>query len=450
MPTIAELIAQQRQAMASSVPPSVAANAAMVGNREQQRQAVDTSGSAMLQGMASRLAGNVANIPDVLANMAARGVNTAVSNLPDIAKDVITPYQQPASRDVRQLQTRAPLIDVPVIGQEFFPGPTGADLLGLVQRGGEVAGAIRTGDFNQFRPDASAQQQARTEAMQQQSPTSFWLGQIGGDVMTLMTARAPIASARGQSQLAAISAAKAAEKAGTPLALAPSVAAALKSATVNSKTTATLLNRAGRAVETGLEGFALAALNGQADPIETAAFAAGTQAAGSVLLSGMAGLLSGGPTKAGTKLAISAVAIGALMQIFKAATPAGDGSPVEVLSSLDAGFNKVALGLAAGVVSGAAGMGRVTNRFPVTALPQVADMITSMPRAATISVLTQILDDPAAEAVVSKISTDPGYFDPASLRRIERAFVDENVNISTTIEELMNNREFRQKFEALQ
>jgi len=446
MPTIAEMIAQQRQAASSSVPPSVAGNQAMVANREQQRQAVDTSGSAMMQGMASRLAGNVANIPDVLANIAARSVNNA-AQLPDFMNPAN--YQR-GGGDVRNFQQPETLIPVPTLGQETIPGPTGSDLLGLAQRGGELAGAIRTGDFSQFRPNAGAQQQARTEAMQQQSPTSFWLGQIGGDMMTMLTARAPIASARGNAQLAAISAAKAAEKGGTSIALAPSVAAALKSATVNSKSTATLMNRLGRVGETGLEGFTLAALNGQADPLETAAYAAGTQAAGSVLLGGMTGLLSGGPTKAGTKLAISAVAIGAMMQIFKAATPAGNESPVEVLSSLDAGFNKVALGLAAGVVSGAAGMGRVTNRFPVTALPQVADMITSMPRAATLSVLTQILEDPAAEAVVNKISTDPGYFDPASLRRIERAFVDEKVNISTTIEDLMNNREFRQKFEALQ
>ncbi len=446
MPTIAEMIAQQRQAASSSVPPSVAGNQAMVANREQQRQAVDTSGSAMMQGMASRLAGNVANIPDVLANIAARSVNNA-AQLPDFMNPAN--YQR-GGGDVRNFQQPETLIPVPTLGQETIPGPTGSDLLGLAQRGGELAGAIRTGDFSQFRPNAGAQQQARTEAMQQQSPTSFWLGQIGGDMMTMLTARAPIASARGNAQLAAISAAKAAEKGGTSIALAPSVAAALKSATVNSKSTATLMNRLGRVGETGLEGFTLAALNGQADPLETAAYAAGTQAAGSVLLGGMTGLLSGGPTKAGTKLAISAVAIGAMMQIFKAATPAGNESPVEVLSSLDAGFNKVALGLAAGVVSGAAGMGRVTNRFPVTALPQVADMITSMPRAATLSVLTQILEDPAAEAVVNKISTDPGYFDPASLRRIERAFVDEKVSLSTTIEDLMNNREFRQKFEALQ
>jgi hypothetical protein len=286
--------------------------------------------------------------------------------------------------------------------------------------------------------------------MQQQSPNAFWLGQIGGDMMTLMTVRAPIASASGRGQLAAVQAAKMAEKTGMPVALAPNVASALRNAAVNSGTTKTLLNRLGRAGETGMEGFVLAALNGQADPMETAAFAAGTQAAGSVLLGGMTGLLSGGPTRAGAKLAISAVAIGAMLEIFKAVTPAGEGSSVEVLKSLDSGFNKVALGLAGGIVSGAAGMGRVTNRFPVTALPQVADMITSLPRAATLSVLTNVLEDPAAEAVIKKISTDPTYFDAGSLRRIERAFVDERVNLSSTIEDLMNNREFRQKFEALQ
>jgi hypothetical protein len=418
----------------------------MVANREQQREFVDTSGSAMLQGMASRLTDSAANIPDVLANLAARSVNNA-AQVPDFMNPAS--YQQ-GGGDVRSFQQPQPLIPVPTLGQEFVPGPQGSDILGLAQRLGEGAAAVTTGNFNQFRPDAGAQQQARTDAMQQQSPNAFWLGQIGGDMMTLMTVRAPIASASGRGQLAAVQAAKMAEKTGMPVALAPNVASALKNAAMNSGTTKTLLNRLGRAGETGMEGFVLAALNGQADPMETAAFAAGTQAAGSVLLGGMTGLLSGGPTRAGAKLAISAVAIGAMLEIFKAVTPAGEGSSVEVLKSLDSGFNKVALGLAGGIVSGAAGMGRVTNRFPVTAFPQVADMITSLPRAATLSVLTNVLEDPAAEAVIKKISTDPTYFDAGSLRRIERAFLDERVNLSSTIEDLMNDREFRQKFEALQ
>lgn len=462
MPTIGELIR-------SNQPPAVTGNAAMVANRDQRREFINTSGSAFGQAFADRLAGNIANIPDVIGTLGAGAVNQVA----DITKRALTGdetligrrmqrgvQEMPAgfmgppesSSDVRDapIPQRAPLIAVPTLGQEFVGGPSSSDILGVVQRIGEGAAALRTGDFSQFRPDASAQQKARTEAMAQQSPVSTILGTISGDVFTLMTGRAPIASARGNAQLTATQAAKLAEKSGGPVALAPSVKAALQSVTTGSKTTATLLNRAGRVGEAGLEGFALAALNGNADPLETAAFAAGTQAAGSVFLGGMTGLLSGGPVKAGTKLAISAVAIGSMMQIFKAATPAGDGSVMELPESLKAGFDKVALGLAAGIVSGAAGMGRVTNRFPVTALPQVADMITSMPRAATISVITSMLEDPAAEAVVNKLSTDPNYFDPAALRRIERAFLDERVNLSSTIEDLMNNREFRQKFEALQ
>lgn len=467
MPTIGELLRQQQApsqqgltadrvqaVLAQSVPPSIAASDAMAGNRQQRRDFIDTSGSAFGQAFADRFAGNVANIPDVVANLGARTINQAAEPFQKVAafgKQMFSGDRPVPGTDVRSAPVSqiTPLIRVPTIGQEFVPGPTSSDILGGVQRLGEGAAALRTMNFGQFQPDASAQQQARTELMAQQSPVASILGTISGDVMTMMTARAPIASARGNAQLAAIQAAKLAEKGGTSIALAPTVSAALKSATVNSKATATLLNRVGRIGEAGLEGFTLAALNGQADPLETAAFAAGTQAAGSVLLGGMTGLLSGGPTRAGAKLAISAVAIASLMQIFKAATPAGDNNPTEVLTSLGTGFDKVALGLAAGVLSGAAGMGRVTNRFPVTALPQVADMISSMPRAATLSVLTSMLEDPAAEAVVNKISTDPLYFDPASRRRIERAFIDETVSLSGTIDDLMNNREFRQKFEAL-
>lgn len=466
MPTIGELLRQQqpqpgmnadrvRAVLAQSVPPSIAASEAMAGNRQQRRDFIDTSGSAFGQAFADRFAGNVANIPDVVANLGAGVVNQAAEPFQKVAafgKQMFSGDRPTPGTDVRTAPASqiTPLIRTPTLGQEFVPGPTSSDILGGVQRLGEGAAALRTMNFGQFQPDASAQQQARTELMAQQSPVASILGTISGDVMTMITARAPIAAARGSAQLNAIQAAKLAEKGGIPIALAPTVKSALQSATVNSKATATLLNRVGRIGEAGLEGFTLAALNGQADPLETAAFAAGTQAAGSVLLSGMTGLLSGGPTRAGAKLAISAVAIGAMMQIFKAATPAGDNNPTEVLSSLGTGFDKVALGLAAGVLSGAAGMGRVTNRFPVTALPQVADMISSMPRAATISIMTEILEDPAAEAVVTKLSTDPMYFDPSSMRRLERAFIDEKVSLSGTIDDLMNNREFRQKFEALQ
>jgi hypothetical protein len=421
----------------------VAGNQAMVANREQQREFVDTSGSAMLQGMASRLTDSAANIPDVLANLAARSVNNA-AQVPDFMNPAN--YQQ-GGGDVRNFQQQQPLIPVPTLGQEFVPGPQGSDILGLAQRLGEGAAAVTTGNFNQFRPDAGAQQQARTDAMQQQSPQSFWLGQIGGDIMTMMTARAPIASGRARShRLSELLAARASRKAPT-IAGAPNTMAVLKSVTNKSQNTRTLLNRAGRIGEAGLEGFTLAALNGQADPLETAAFAAGTQAAGSVMLTGMAGMTSGSLPKVGLNMAVTAVGIGALAQILKIAAPGGSNI---LMDSFETGFDKVALGLAAGVVAGGSGLGRVTNNFPVRAWSSAADILTSMPRAATLSILTEVLDDPAAEAVITKLSTDPMYFGPSSLRRMERAFVDEKVSLSTTIEDLMNDREFRQKFEALQ
>ena len=443
MPTIAELIAAQRQAAAASTPPSVAASSVMAANREQRRQAIDTSGSAFGQAFASRMASSVANIPDVIANIAARSVNNA-AQMPDFLNPAN--YQPPSSRDVRNVQPSDPMIPVPTLGQEFVPGPTGSDLLGLAQRGGEMAGAVATGDFNQFRPNASAQQQSRTQAMAEQSPVASILGSISGDIMTLMTMRAPIASSRGMANLNAAEAAKLAAQTKKSVALAPSVSGALRMATEGSSASRTLLNRMGRIAETGLEGFALSALNGQSSPVETAAFAAGTQAAGSMLLGTMKGLFSGDLTRVGIKLAGSAVAMGALTELARSGTMGVD----DPVGSLATGFDKVMLMLATGVVSGAAGMGRVTNKFPVTALPQVADMITSMPRAATLSVMTQMLEDPAAEAVVGKLSTDPAYFGPAAARRIERAFIDERVNLSTTIEELMQDRDFRQKFEALQ
>jgi hypothetical protein len=448
MATLEERLAAAKAAM-SMQPPSVSGSQAMSGNRDQQRQAVNTSGSAFGQAFANRMAGNVANIPDVLANIGARGVNAIVGNVPDIMQpDFYRSLQQDVQGQLPQdamPQPREPLIPVPAIGQEFVPGPTGSDLLGLVQRGGELAGAIRTGDFGRFQPNASEQQRLRTEAMAQQNPSATMLGNISGDMMTLMTARAPIAAARSQQNLA--SAMRFPLVGPKPsIELAPNVATALRQATANSKGLNTLMNRAGRAAETGLEGFTLAALNGQADPLETAAFAAGTQAAGSLLLSGMSGLLSGGPTRAGAKLAISAAAMGSIIQLFKSATPGGDDY---ILQSIESGFNKVALGLAAGVVAGGAGMGRVTKGFPVNALPNAADIITSLPRAATLSVITSMLNDPAAESVVNKISTNPTYFDSSALRRIERSFIDPEINLSTTIDDLMQNREFRQKFEAI-
>lgn len=442
MPTLEERMAAARAALNPQNVPSIAGNNAMIENRAQKAGGMQAFGHAA----ADRFLSNVANVPDLVANLGARSINNAVeSAVPDILRP--ESYQQ-GRGDILDapIPEKQPLIDVPPIGQDFVGGPTGDDLMGAVQRVGETAAAIKTGDFTQFQPDAAGQQRELSDSFAEHYPAATTLGTISGDVLTLIAGRAPMADARGKAQLMANIQAKVAGKSGRGIELAPSVSSALKAVTGQSKGARTLLNRAGRAAETGLEGFALAALNGEADPLETFGYAAGTQAAGSLLLSGMSGLLSGGPTKAGLKLAGSAAAIGAIAQTLKSGTPGGNDY---ILQSIETGFNKVALGMAAGIVSGAAGMGRVTKGFPVRALPGLADTITAMPRAATLSVLTEFMQDPAAQSVVTKLSTDPEYFDAASRRRLERAFINEDVSISSVIEDLMSNREFSKKFEAI-
>jgi len=438
MPTLEERIAAMKADLAKAVPPSIAADQQMQARQRQNATSMGAFGHAA----ANRYFGNIANIPDVVGNLAARSVNQAADAMPDFMRP--SSYAAPTG-DVRQFEQRNPMIPVPQVGQEFVPGPTASDLMGLAQRGGELAGAIRTGDFNQFRPDAAAQQQARTEAFAEQNPVATALGNISGDVLTLITGRQPIAAGRGRANLLADVMSKRAASTAKPIQVAPTVSAALKTVTSQSKGARTLLNRLGRAGETGLEGFTIAALNGQADPVETMAYAAGTQAAGSLLLSGMGGLFSGGVGKVGLKLGASAVAMGAITELLRSGT-FGTDDPV---GSLATGFDKVLLGLAAGTVSAAAGMGRVTKGFPVRAIPDFADVITSMPRAATLSVLTSIQEDPAAEAVVNKMASNPEYFSPAELRRLERPFKDANYSLSGVIDGLMKDREFQKKFEAI-
>lgn len=442
MPTLEERMAAARAKLSAGNVPSIAGNNAMIANRQQKATGVQAFG----QGAADRFLSNVANIPDFAANIAARGANEVAERA---QLDIMQPqnYHQ-GSGDVRDapIPKPQPMIDVPPIGQDFVPGPTGDDLMGAVQRVGEGAAALRTGNFSQFRPDAAGQQRELTDSLAQQFPVASSLGQISGDVLTLVTGRQPIAAARGRANLVSQNLAKAVEKSSRGVELAPTVMSALKNVTQGSSATRTLLNRAGRAAETGLEGFTLAALNGQADPMETFGYAAGTQAAGSLLLSSMSGLFSGGFEKAGVKLAVSAAAIGAMIQMFKSATPGGEDY---ILPSMEAGFDKVMLGIAAGTVSGLSGMGRVTKGFPVRAMPDAADVITSMQRGATLSIMTDVLKDPAAESVLQKLATDPEYFDAASRRRLERAFVNEDISLTGVIEDLMTNREFAKKYEAI-
>lgn len=392
----------------------------------------DYSGpQSFMQGAASRFMNNVANVPDLAANVGARAVNLATDPLRrDLNKVPGVEMNQP--------------FNPPQFGQDYVPGPTGPDLQGAVQRVGETAAAMRTGNFNQFSENPAQDQRELNQQMMEQNPGAFFLGNVSGDILTLITGRAPIAKGRAMSQLNNAQNVRRLSETSRDISMAPSVAEALKITFRDSPGLRTIANRAGRAAEAGLEGFALSALNGEADPVETMGYAAGLQAGGSLLLSGTSGLLSGSIERVGVKLGVAAFGIGALMQM--ANSTLRDGNDF-LLDSMESGFSKVMLGLVGGAVAGAAGTGRITQGFPVRIGPKFADAITSIPRAGTISLMTEAMGDPAINSVVRKLASDPNYFGETATRRLERAYL--NGNFKSEFESLMANQEFSKKFEAI-
>jgi hypothetical protein len=335
----------------------------------------------------------------------------------------------------------------PLIAPEMLDA---SDVFAGAQRLGEGAAALTTGNFSQFQPDAKNQQQIISESMARENPMATTVGRAVGDVATLATLRSPVARARSMAEISAAERAaqvraahQAAIEAGKikGFRFADSLPDALREATANSTGFGSLMNRTGRAAETGLEGAALAILQ-DGDPMEMAAYSAGGQAAGSLLLGGLSGMFSGKMGIAGN-LAVASIGVGTLVQLAKSAAPGGQD---RILESVESGFNKVMLGLATGALAGVAGAGR----FPVKSLPVLSDALTSLPRAATLSVLHDALNDTRAEKVINQFQSNPDYFGPSAARRLERAFRNPNISISGVIDDLMKTRAFREKYEALE
>lgn len=225
-----------------------------------------------------------------------------------------------------------PIFNPPALGQEYVPGPSGDDLMGAVQRVGETAGALRTGDFSQFGEDPAESQRLRQIQLAEENPSAALAATISGDVLTLLTGRAPIAKARGLQELGAstrfknaVEAAKdlgAAERVShlNSVSLAPNVKAVLTNLTRDGSRFKWLANRSGRATEAGLEGMVLSALNGEADPYTTAGIAVGTQAGSSLLLAGGGKMFSGGVTNSLKNLVVASAVTGGAFQLLKSGT----------------------------------------------------------------------------------------------------------------------------------
>lgn len=273
----------------------------------------------------------------------------------------------------------------------------------------------------------SAVEDLTSQRFAEQAPVATITGDVGGDVATLMTGRAPLARyvprggprhARGLSAL--------------PPGLRRTLDDAARGFTRN------LSGGLAKAAETGLEGATLAILN-KGDPVETAFWAAGGQAAGSMLLH-----LA---TKPQTRLIPYVVGTAILTQAFTAVGP-GERNFFE---SYDKAINGLIATAGLGVLAAAAGAGRISGRRAQD-LPKITDAINAIPRGAALSLLQDLTaardkGDDTLFQVLEKTAAHPDAFGTDVINRLNRAFIDGK--IATEVDSLMKSQKFRDTLDDL-
>jgi hypothetical protein len=395
-----------------------------------------SGGAAAARAGVERFTQNAANLVSMVPNLLIDSPAMLKAAMPDI----------PFGVSGQSLQTKP--------GESFGPtmpqGPvrlSAAPVMAGIDMAGEAAGALRTMDFGQFSANPMEAAQLRSEAMGADRPVSSALGEMGGDVASLLTLRSPFAESRGMAQWNAAKQAESLTKKGETLQpFAPSAQAMLKNLGKNNESAQWITNRIGRAGEAGIEGAAIGIMN-DGDPLETAAYSAGVQAAGSLSL-GLLGSITNPLTKnfgAVPGLAFSALLAGNTIQVLNSLFPGGRD---RILESQEAGANKIAAIVALGLISGAVGSGRIKSD-KLTAF--MADQATAALRGGLASVMSEAGEDRRIGIVLNQVGRNPEFFGTTAARRMERAFRNPNISITGVIDDLMeSDREFRTKYMALE
>jgi len=194
-----------------------------------------------------------------------------------------------------------------------------------------------------------------------------------------------------------------------------------------------LAKLAGRSAEAGIEGAAMSILQG-GDPVETAILSSASQVAGKVGMkiggevTGIADMLQGDFKGGALKLGIYAFAIGSLMQTLKTIAPVGDDSLIE---SLETGFDKIPFALLVGALGSMTGAGRVDGNLPVVKgkLPTAfADVLTTLPRQATIDLLRKTTEDETGmlDKAIIRMMSAPDSFEKRHIDALNKGFSEGN------------------------
>lgn len=405
-----------------------------------------SSGQAFGRGALTGFLDSFLDIPEQVANLSIQGRQ----QLGPVTESI------PGATIASGLQQRLTEGQLPESEQADLPLPTSEDVFAGGRMLGELGAAVRTGDFGQFTPNPREAEQEQTLQARQEHPGLFNLGEALGMGGALATGRAPIARASQGSPSVGRSVLGQGER-GLSRARTRSLGRGRQPRSslrtledlAGAETTKKIADFVGRSGEAGVEGLTLSLIQ-DGDPLETAAYAAGGQATGSILQEGVQGLFSGGPLKAGGKIGATALAAGSLFQLGKEAVPGGKDF---ILESIETGFGKVLGGIALGALGSAVGSGRATGKM-AERFPAFMDSLTSVRRGAVISALDDFMSSDTAnqrnmEAVTNKLIEDPAFFNDTERRRIGRALTVDKVSLSDTINRLSENRGFRSKLGEL-
>lgn len=364
-----------------------------------------TFGQAAAQGGAEGLLQNLLGVPEFIARGARGGAN------------------------VLRGVTGNEMVPIPPEG--LLGLPTARELISGVEAG--AGGLLGTGErgFGEFGPRFDEAIAAR-EQVQKSTPFGQAVGEVGADVLTVLTGRAPLLSKVKRTQT------------GTTDLLAPALKEGFDKMLREgaSKSVSKII---GRVTEGGLEAGALALLKGEDNPERQAVLAGTSQAAGMLGLRlsevvGFKDLLRGKIIQGGSKLGASAFAVGAVIQFLKTVVPGGRDF---ILESIEAGFDKIPLALTLGALSALTGAGRLKGgQLPIVKgeIPTLLmDALTTIPRAATIKLIRQANDDPDVARTVDLLLTSPESFKPKTLLVLKNAF--ENGNLQTEVNRLSNEDE---------
>lgn len=334
-------------------------------------------------------------------------------------------------------------------------GPRKDEILAGAQMLGEKVAQHDTGSdlpISTFK-EATQNQQQISQAAAEQNPVTNAASNIGADVASLLAVRQPGSKSRAiwdMNQAHAVRLLDDAAKAQTTqlLPAAKNLKQFFGSELSSSPLFASLQRGATKAGEAGLDGLILGVMNSQ-DPYQTAAIGAGSQAGSSLLASMLTGFKGTGSW--GTRLALEAASIMAVLQVGRSLVPGEDASPI---SDFGAAFDKIVPAAVLGIFGSLAGGGRLTGTQSFQKLREVAPALIettqSGVRGISLDLLNGMFADTRAQAVMEKLAKDPNAFGPTVGRRIERAISTGDSDLSKVLDNLeSSSRQFRTQVSEL-